>query len=179
MGHQFSFPLRYLFAAHPQAMGKVLGIVYRTISAHLNQKAGYLLKDGATGGVTLIQRFGSALNVNIHFHILFLDGIYVCRDDRPLRFQRVKAPYKSKLEEMTWAQRLKRAFDIEVCGHCGVSVKIITCIEDQDVIDGILAHLRQKEQSSPTLSHLVPHSRSPPEPLPLFAGKESSSTTYN
>lgn len=25
----FPFPLRYLFAAHPQAMGKVLGIVYR------------------------------------------------------------------------------------------------------------------------------------------------------
>ena len=48
-------------------------------------------KDGATGTVTLIQRFGSALNVNIHFHILFLDDVYVCRDDRPPRFQRVKA----------------------------------------------------------------------------------------
>jgi len=29
----FPFPLRYLFAAHPQAMGKVLGIVYRAISS--------------------------------------------------------------------------------------------------------------------------------------------------
>ena len=28
----FPFPVRYLFAAHPQAMGKVLGIVYRAIS---------------------------------------------------------------------------------------------------------------------------------------------------
>ena len=71
----FPFPLRYLFAAHPQAMGKVLRIVYRTIATHLIHKAGYLLKDGATGAVTLIQRFGSALNVNIHFHILFLDGV--------------------------------------------------------------------------------------------------------
>jgi len=25
----------------------------------------------------LIQRFGSALNLNIHFHMLFLDGVYV------------------------------------------------------------------------------------------------------
>ena len=72
-------------------MGKVLGIVYRAISTHLIHKAGYQLKDGATGAVTLIQRFGSALNLNIHFHILFLDGVYVYRDSRAPRFQRVKA----------------------------------------------------------------------------------------
>ena len=49
---------------------------------------------------------------------------------------------------MSWAQRLKRVFniDVEVCGHCGGSVKVIACIEDQDVIDRILAHLREKEQ---------------------------------
>ena len=76
---------------------------------------------------------------------------------------------------MSWAQRLKRVFniDIEVCGHCGGSVKIIAGIEDQDVIDRILAHLREKEQGRPTLSHLVPPSRAPPGPLPLFAGRES------
>ncbi len=57
------FPLRYLFAAHPQAMGKVLGIVYRAISTHLIHKAGYPQRC-ATGAVTLIQRFGCALNLN-------------------------------------------------------------------------------------------------------------------
>ena len=62
-------------AAHPQAMGKVLGIAYRAISTHLIHKAGYSLKECATGAVTLIQRFGSALNLNIHFHVLFLDGV--------------------------------------------------------------------------------------------------------
>lgn len=30
-----------------------------------------------TGAVTLVQRFGSALNLNIHFHMLFLDGVYL------------------------------------------------------------------------------------------------------
>lgn len=29
------FPLRYLFATHRQAMGKVLGVVYRAVSIHL------------------------------------------------------------------------------------------------------------------------------------------------
>jgi hypothetical protein len=37
--------------------------------------------------------------------------------------------------------------------------KVIACIEDQDVIDSILAHLREKKQGRPTLSHLVPLSR--------------------
>ena len=37
--------------------------------------------------MTLIQRFGSALNLNIHFHMLFLDGVYVGGSNRrPVRF---------------------------------------------------------------------------------------------
>ena len=109
----FPFPLRYLFAAQPQAMGKVLGIVYRAISTLLIQKAGLQLKDGATGAVTLIQRFGSALNLNIHFHILLLDGVYVYRDNRPPRFRRVKAPDKSELEDLVQliSQRVGRSLE--------------------------------------------------------------------
>ena len=75
---------------------------------------------------------------------------------------------------MTWAQRLKRVFniEIEVCS-CGGSVRVIACIEDQDVIDRILAHLRDKEQGTPTLPHLAPPTRAPPETLVLFAGKDA------
>ena len=74
---------------------------------------------------------------------------------------------------MSWAQRLKRVFniDIEVCGRCGGSVKVIACIEDQDIIDRILAHLRDKDPTSSTLPLLIPPSRAPPETLPLFAWK--------
>jgi hypothetical protein len=89
----FPFPLRYLFAAHPQAMSKILGIVYRAISTHLIHRAGYQIKDGATGAVTLIQRFGSAL-LNIHFHVLFLDGVYVSRDNLPLKL--LESLYQSR-----------------------------------------------------------------------------------
>jgi len=34
------FPGRFLFANRPVIMGKVLGIVYRTIATHLTKKAG-------------------------------------------------------------------------------------------------------------------------------------------
>jgi len=53
------------------------------------------------------------------------------------------------------------------------------CIEDQDIIDRILAHLRDKELATPSLPLLTPPSRAPPETLPLFAGKDSSSTALN
>jgi len=48
---------------------------------HLNQKAGFSRKTAQAGAVTLIQRFGSALNLNVHFQMVFLDGVYIERPD--------------------------------------------------------------------------------------------------
>ena len=47
---------------------------------------------------------------------------------------------------MTWAQRLKRVFhiDIETCSACGGAVKVIACIQDPAVIDKILTHRQEK-----------------------------------
>jgi hypothetical protein len=51
----------------------VLGIVYRAISSHLIKKSGFARKIAETGALTLNQRFGRALNLNVHFHMLFLE----------------------------------------------------------------------------------------------------------
>lgn len=44
---------------------------------------------------------------------------------------------KNKRNSMTWAQRLKRVFgiDIEMCDQCGGVVKVIACIDDPVVIE--------------------------------------------
>jgi hypothetical protein len=83
------------------------------VDAVCSHQAGLTRKAGATGAVTLIQRFGSALNLNIHCHILFLDGVYFCRNNRPLRFQRVRAPDKSELEDLVQliSQRVGRCLE--------------------------------------------------------------------
>ncbi len=67
---------------------------------------------------------------------------------------------------MTWAQRLKRVFniDIETCSQCGGTMKVIACIEDQAVIDKILAHLGNQTGRSAVDSHL-PETRAPPDCL--------------
>lgn len=54
--------------------------------------------------MTLIQRFGSALNLNIHFHMLFLDGVYPnAETDSPLQFHWVKSPTSDELTLLTHA----------------------------------------------------------------------------
>ena len=96
------FPLRFLFASNPKVMSRVLAIVYRTIATHLTHKAGFTKPMAQTGAVTLIQRFGGALNLNIHFHMLFLDGVYTGGiDELPMRFQQVKAPNREELTRLT------------------------------------------------------------------------------
>ncbi|MCP4233851.1 MAG: transposase, partial [Aestuariibacter sp.] len=97
------FQLRFLFASQPAIMGKALSIVYRAISTHITRKAGYTKTTAHTGAVTLIQRFGSALNLNVHLHMLFLDGVYV-EDNKygsALRFQWIKSPTSEELARLT------------------------------------------------------------------------------
>lgn len=105
------FPLRFLFAARPAVMGQVLGIVYRALAAHLIHKAGHTQVTARTGAVTLIQRFGSALNLNIHFHMLCLDGVYV--DGPAPRFQRLPAPRPDELLQLlhTISHRIARCLE--------------------------------------------------------------------
>ena len=95
------YSLRFLLASHPGVMGRVLGIVYPCIATHLIKKARFSRKAAQTGAVTLIQRLGSALNLNIHFHLLFLDGVYVERPDGTLGFRWVKAPSATELAGST------------------------------------------------------------------------------
>jgi hypothetical protein len=75
-------------------------VIYRLLATHLAHKARFRCKEAATGAVTLVQRFGSALNLNIHLHMLCLDGVYPPRPDGGLRFTRVKAPEREELEHL-------------------------------------------------------------------------------
>jgi hypothetical protein len=68
---------------------------------------------------------------------------------------------------MTWAQRLKRVFniDVETCRECGGAVKVIACIEDSAVIKKILDHLKTKDETREPFP--LPESRAPPFGLPV------------
>lgn len=111
----FPFQLRFLFASRPELMSRVPGIVCRAISSHLNKKAGFTRKNAQTGAVTLIQRFGSALNLNVHFHMLFLDGVYTENKSGKLQFHRTVAPSQEELAVLlhTLVHRIARFLERE------------------------------------------------------------------
>lgn len=92
-------PLRLLLARHPKELSKVMQIIHRKISTDIIHRAGYLKKQAKTGAVTYIQRFGSALNLNIHFHMLFLEGV-ITEEQGQTKFKRVKAPSHSDMESV-------------------------------------------------------------------------------
>jgi len=136
------FQLRYLFASQPQVMGRVLGIVYRAIETHLIHQAGQTRNTARTGAVTLIQRFGSALNLNIHFHMLFLDGVYVA-DHQPLVFRRTKAPAPGALEQLiqTISHRIGRYLEragllVRDVEHSYLQLDAV----DESAMDDLLGH---------------------------------------
>ena len=93
------FPLRFLFAAYPELMSRVLGIVTRAISTHLAHQAGLSRRGAHVGAVTLIQRFGSALNLNIHFHMLFVDGVYLPAAAGPPVFRHLPGRFRSATKQ--------------------------------------------------------------------------------
>ncbi|MDX2184862.1 MAG: transposase [Gemmatimonadaceae bacterium] len=90
--------LRYLPARHPAALTLVLGVLYRTIARHVIERAGLTRASGATGAITVVQRLGSGLNLNVHFHMLFLNGAYRATGGEPPVFQPAPAPGAQDLQ---------------------------------------------------------------------------------
>ena len=109
----FPIPLRFLFAARPEVLNNVLAVVQRGISTFIVRQAGLQVSSGArTGAVTLIQRFGSALNLNIHLHMLFVDGAYSF-SGRGAAFHRARRPTDTELAQLLDAlcQRIVRVLE--------------------------------------------------------------------
>lgn len=86
-----------MISRYPKELSKVLQIIHRAISTDIIHRSGYLKKQAKTGAVTYIQRFGSALNLNIHFHMLFLEGV-LTQEHGKMKFKRVKSPSHSNME---------------------------------------------------------------------------------
>ena len=203
------YALWFLLATYPDSLTRVLGTAFRAICRFLLKKAGRTRASGHCGAVTLIQRFGSALNLNIHSRMIFLDGVYLPVAGAPPLFREVPGPTAAQLQAlvqqiaerigkalerrglvecdleiawlsadsagapdkrisprhlaMSWAQRLKRVFGIEIeaCARCGGKLKILTNIDEPEIIAKILAHV-QKMAPQQYLSELPLGARAPP-----------------
>ena len=72
------FPLRFRLAWDPELLSEVLAVFQSAIAMRLRAKARRRgLRGARHASVTVIQRFGGALNLNVHFHSLVADGVWV------------------------------------------------------------------------------------------------------
>jgi hypothetical protein len=71
------YALRYRLAYDASAVSAVLRVFVRAIFESQRRRArDNGIRNTQCGAVTFIQRFGSALNLNVHFHVIVLDGVY-------------------------------------------------------------------------------------------------------
>src|SRR5215813_10377564 len=103
--------LRYWMAASQDLTAKVHTIICRTIGQYYVNKIsarGFARASLSPGSVTFIQRFGSALNLNLHFHVICLEGVYLDRTTagRKPRFVTAEPPTDADIAAVV--QKLSR-----------------------------------------------------------------------
>ncbi|MDF2698047.1 MAG: hypothetical protein K0S65_6430 [Labilithrix sp.] len=84
-----------VLAAFSRSFADAVGQWYRDSAEHAGIEHGEAAR---TGAVTFVQRFGSSLNLNVHFHTCFLDGVYVRDPAENLVFHGAPPPNRDDLE---------------------------------------------------------------------------------
>jgi hypothetical protein len=86
--------LRFRMAASPRLTSAVLRCFIAAVASDLRRRARRLGFCGQlkTGAMTVVQRFGSSLALNVHFHTLAVDGVWSTRAEGSLDFHPLPAP---------------------------------------------------------------------------------------
>ena len=117
--------LRYLLAWDHALCRAVVGVFMRAVLGFLRRRARERqgVADGRGGAVVIIQRFGAALNVNVHSHALVLDGVFAEDGAGGLRFHPAPAPTDDEMDQVlaTIERRVRRllarrGLDDDACG---------------------------------------------------------------
>lgn len=83
----FPFPLRFWLQTNRKLYQKVHSLVIKRLHGFYRKKAhSQGILDPVPGTISFTQRWGSALNLNPHMHVLSLDGVYHMVQDKP-RFE--------------------------------------------------------------------------------------------
>src|SRR6266566_962611 len=104
-------PLRYWTAPLKELTAKVHTIIRTTIAQYyVNQavKSGIERQKVQPGSVTFIQRFGGASNLNVHYHVVFLEGVYLDRTDQNRKPHFVKGEPPSDTDIAEVLQKISR-----------------------------------------------------------------------
>jgi hypothetical protein len=81
------YRVRYQLAWDHDLCRAVVGVTMRAVLGWLRDRARLDgVQDGRGGAVAIVQRFGGALNLNVHVHALVMDGVFAPDDAGALTF---------------------------------------------------------------------------------------------
>jgi hypothetical protein len=104
-------PLRYWMASSQDLTAKVHTIIRTTIGQHYMNQAvtqGHERANIHPGSITFLQRFGSAINVNLHFHFIFLEGVYLDRTEASLKPRFITGEPPTEADVASVLQKISR-----------------------------------------------------------------------
>jgi hypothetical protein len=104
------YRLRYLLAWDHDLCRAVVRVSVRAILGFLRRRARDIgVAHGRSGAVAIIQRFGGALNLNVHIHALVVDGVFAPAGEE-LRFHPARRLTRADVAEVAAvvARRLER-----------------------------------------------------------------------
>ena len=104
-------PLRYWTAPSKDLTAQVHTIIRTTIAQYYviqAVKRGMERQKVQPGSVTFFQRFGGALQLNLHYHVIVIEGVFVDRTDQDLkpRFIKVEPPSDADIADVV--QKISR-----------------------------------------------------------------------
>jgi hypothetical protein len=139
----FPFALRYWMAASRKLTGVVHRLVTKMIQLYYTHKAEERgIKSPVTGGVTFVQRFGSALNLNVHFHTVAIDGVYSVAGPEPVFFQ-LPGPTDEEVEGIVGAVANVIMKELSARGYLPSEGDDSEVAPDASWIDGVFAESEQ------------------------------------
>lgn len=90
--------LRLRLAREPAWANWVNQLIVRAIAVWQRRAARALgVRDGQNGAITFVQRFGGILNLNVHYHLVVPDGVFVADDAGELSLQELRGPTDDEL----------------------------------------------------------------------------------
>jgi hypothetical protein len=132
------FALRYRLAYDAPLASAILGFFVRAVFASLRRRARKQsgVAHGQCGAVTFVQRFGDALNLNVHFHSLLLDGVYAPEPIGALRFHPLPPPDAAEVARVVSqvARRIARLLERRGFGPDSNPLDADPLAEDQPLL---------------------------------------------
>src|SRR5256712_7639393 len=143
-------PLRYWMAASQELTAQVHTIIRTTLGQYYVNQAvtrGVPRDQLQPGSVTFMQRFGSALNLNLHFHCVFMEGVYLDRTAarRKPRFLTGEPPSDADVADVLQKishrviRKLRQLGYLEAGGDAAVATGYDPLVEDAPALARTLA----------------------------------------